>query len=72
MNYLYRVGQRVQIVGNSTIHHYAPLGQVGKIESFISWGSNEEAYVVSCETTNGRPTQVIIEHDLRSAGARVV
>ena len=30
MNYLYRVGQRVRIVGNSTIPHYAPLGQVGK------------------------------------------
>lgn len=71
MNYLYRVGQRVRIVGNSTIGHYAPLGQVAKIESLTSWG-NREAYVVSCETTNGRPTQVIIEHDLRSAGARVV
>lgn len=75
MNYLYKVGQRVRIVGNSTIHHYAPLGQVGKIKSFASWGNREpyrEAYVVSCETTNGRPTQVIIEHDLRSVGARVV
>ena len=71
MNYLYKVGQRVRIVGNSTIHHYAPLGQVGKIKSFTSWG-NKEAYIVSCETTNGRPTQVIIEHDLCSAGARVV
>ena len=71
MNYLYKVGQRVRIVGNSTIHHYAPLGQVGKIKGFASWG-NREAYVVSCETTNGKPTQVIIEHDLRSVGARVV
>ena len=71
MNYLYKVGQCVLIVGNSTIHHYAPLGQVGKIKGFASW-SNKKAYIVSCETTNGRPTQVIIEHDLRSAGARVV
>ena len=71
MNYLYRVGQRVRIIGNSTIHHYAPLGQVGKIKSLTSWG-NRAAYIVSCKTTNGMPTQVIIERDLRSAGARVV
>ena len=71
MNYLYRPNQRVRIVGNSTIPHYAPLGQVGKIKSLISWG-NKEAYIVSCKTTNGMPTQVIIERDLRSAGARVV
>ena len=71
MNYLYKVNQRVRIVGNTTIQHYAPLGQVAKIKSRTSWG-NKEAYVVSCETTNGRSTQVIIEHDLRSAGARVV
>ena len=71
MNYLYRVVQRVRIVVNSTIPHYAPLGQVGKIKSITSWG-NREAYIVSCKTTNGRPTQVIIERDLRSAGAKVV
>ena len=71
MNYLYRPNQRVRIVDNSTIRHYAPLGQVGKIKSLTLW-CDREAYVVSCETTNGRPTQVIIEHDLRSAGARVV
>lgn len=71
MNYLYKAGQRVRIVDNTTIHHYAPLGQVGKIKSLTSWG-NREAYVVACETTNGRPTQVIIEHDLRAAGAEVV
>lgn len=71
MNYLYRVGQRVRIVDNTTIHHYATLGQVARINSQTSWG-NREAYVVKCETTNGRPTQVIIEHDLRSAGAKVV
>ena len=71
MNYLYRVGQRVLIVGNSTLRHYAPLGQVAKIKSLTSW-CDREAYVVSCETTNGRSTQVIIERDLRSVGARVV
>lgn len=71
MNYLYKPNQRVRIVGNSTIPHYAPLGQVGKIKSVESWG-NRKAYVVSCKTTNGMPTQVIIEHDLRSAGAMVV
>lgn len=71
MNYLYKPNQRVRIVGNSTILHYAPLGQVGKIKSFTSWG-NREAYIVSCKTTNGMPTQVIIEHDLRAAGAEVV
>lgn len=71
MNYLYKVGQRVRIVDNTTIHHYAPLGQVAKIKGLASWG-NREAYIVSCETTNGRPTQVIIEHDLRAAGAEVV
>lgn len=71
MNYLYKVGQRVRIVGNSAIHHYVPLGQVGKIKNLTSW-CNKEAYIVSCETTNGRPTQVIIEHDLCSAGAKVV
>lgn len=71
MNYLYRPNQRVRIVGNSTIPHYAPLGQVGKIKRLTSWG-NREAYIVSCKTTNGMPTQVIIEHDLCSAGAMVV
>ena len=71
MNYLYKVNQRVRIVGNTTIQHYAPLGQVAKIKSLTSW-CDREAYVVSCETTNGRPTRVIIERDLRSAGARVV
>ena len=71
MNYLYKPNQRVRIVGNSTIHHYASLGQVGKIKGFASW-DNKEAYIVSCETTNGRPTQVIIEHDLRSVVAKVV
>ena len=71
MNYLYRPNQRVRIVGNSTIPHHAPLGQVGKIKSLTSW-CNVEAYVVSCKTTNGMPTQVIIEHDLRAAGAEVV
>ena len=71
MNYLYKVGQRVRIVGNTTIRHYAPLGQVAKIKSLTSW-CDREAYVVACETTNGRPTQVIIEHDLRAAGAEVV
>lgn len=30
MNYLYKVNQRVRIVGNTTIQHYAPLGQVAK------------------------------------------
>lgn len=71
MNYLYKAGWRVRIVGNTTIHHYAPLGQVAKIKSLTSW-CDREAYVVACETTNGRPTQVIIEHDLRSVGAKVV
>ena len=71
MNYLYKPNQRVRIVGNSTIGHYAPLGQVAKIKSLTSYG-NREAYVVSCKTTNGRRTQVIIEHDLRSVGAKVV
>lgn len=71
MNYLYKVNQRVRIVGNTTIQHYAPLGQVAKIKSRTSWG-NREAYVVSCKTINGMPTQVIIERDLRSVGAKVV
>lgn len=71
MNYLYKAGQRVRIVGNTTIHHYAPLGQVAKIKSLTSWG-NIEAYIVSCETTNGRPTQAIIQHDLRATGVEVV
>lgn len=71
MNYLYKAGQRVRIVDNTTIHHYAPLGQVAKIRSLTSWG-DREAYVVACETTNGRQTQVIIQHDLRAEGARVV
>lgn len=71
MNYLYRPNQRVRIVGNSTIRHYAPIGQVAKIKSLTSWG-NKEAYTVSCKTTNGRRTQVIIERDLRSVGAKVV
>lgn len=71
MNYLYKVNQRVRIVGNTTIQHYAPLGQVAKIKSRTSWG-NREAYVVSCKTTNGMQTQLIIEHDLRFPGARVV
>ena len=71
MNYLYRVNQRVRIVGNTTIQHYAPLGQVAKIKNRTSWG-NREAYVVSCKTTNGMPTQLIIQGDLRPEGARVV
>ena len=71
MNYLYKPNQRVRIVGNSTIHHYAPLGQVGKIKGLTSWG-NKEAYIVTCETTNGSQTQVIIEHDLLSIRAKVV
>jgi len=71
MNYLYRVNQRVRIVDNTAIHHYAPLGQVAKIKSLTSWG-NREAYIVTCKTTNGKPAQVIIEHDLRPAGAEVV
>ena len=71
MNYLYKVGQRVRIVGNTTIRHYAPLGQVAKIKSLTSW-CDREAYVVSCKTVNGMPTQVIIEGDLKPAGVRVV
>lgn len=71
MNYLYKAGQRVRIVDNTTIHHYAPLGQVAKIERLASFG-NKEAYVVSCKTVNGMPTQLIIEGDLKPAGVRVV
>lgn len=71
MNYLYKAGQRVRIVDNTTIPHYASLGQVAKIKSLTSWG-NREAYIVACKTVNGMPTQVIIQHDLRAAGAEVV
>ena len=73
MNYLYRPNQRVRIVGNSTIHHFVPKGDMVTIQDYsFSYHSKEPAYIVSCEATNGRKTQLIVEKDLAPAGARVV
>ena len=71
MMYKFHKGQRVRIVGNSTIPHYAILGNIGTIEALHTYGSLP-SYYVRCKTTNGLPAQVIIEGDLVAIGAMVV
>ena len=71
MKYKFHEGQRVRIVGNSAIYHYAVLGSVGTITELKQYGLLP-LYQVQCETTNGRNRQVIIEKDLIAVGAKVV
>lgn len=71
MKHRFRANSRVIIVGNTTIRHYAFLGQMAKIKKFQDYG-NRPGYVVECKTTCGMPTQVIIEADLAPAKGRVM
>lgn len=61
----------MRVVGNTTIHHYVPKGDVVIIQDYSFYGG-QPAYTVSCKATNGRTTQLIIEKDLAPAGAKVV
>ena len=71
MKYKFHEGQRVLIVGNSIIPHFAIIGGVGTIMGTRRYG-NLPCYHIQCKTTSGCNYQTIIENDLVAVGAKVV
>lgn len=71
MKHKFHEGQKVRIIGNSKIHHYAILGSIGTITRPDKFSGGAH-YQVRCKTTSGFTYQNIVENDLVAVGAKVV
>lgn len=67
----FKKGQKVKIVGNTIIPHYAHIGEIGTVVS--KYQGRYNAYKIQCRTTVGQNTQIIAVEDLEScSSAKVV